>query len=115
MAVSLVGRRPDLIQGVIDLKKVDEVKGKIREIIKSKTRDQWADIFEKHDACVEPTLAFSEAIDSQYARERGMVVELDVPDAGKIRQLANPIKFSEDTLEYRWAGFTAGTHLYTAQ
>lgn len=103
--------RPDLIQGGIDPKNVDEAKRKIREIIKSKTRDQWTDIFEKNDACVEPVLAFSEAIESKYAKERGVVVELDVPNAGKIRQLANPIKFSEDTLEYRWAGCTVGTHL----
>ncbi|HEY5497632.1 MAG TPA: CoA transferase, partial [Syntrophales bacterium] len=103
--------RPDLIKGGIEPGNVKEVKRQICEIIKSKTRDQWTDIFEKIDACVEPVLAFSEAIDSQYARERGVVVELDVPNAGKIRQIANPIKFSEDTLEYRWAGCAAGTHL----
>jgi formyl-CoA transferase len=39
-----------------------------------------------------------------------MVVEVPLPSGEVVRQLANPIKFSGSTLEYRHAGSTPGAH-----
>lgn len=89
---------------------VDKVKPIIRKIIMTKTRDQWQEIFRNVDACVEPVLTVSEALSSKYVESREMLIEMDVLDGGKIRQLANPIKFSESKQEYKSIGVVPGFH-----
>ena len=39
----------------------DEMKAKLRQIFKTKTRDEWASIFDLTDACVTPVLELHEA------------------------------------------------------
>jgi crotonobetainyl-CoA:carnitine CoA-transferase CaiB-like acyl-CoA transferase len=106
---STIGR-PELSRVGFDSERNDELKPQISEIIASKTRDEWAEIFSQADACVEPVLTFSEAVYSQNTKERGMIVELELPNGEKVRQLANPIKFSENPAEYKWSGCVPGTH-----
>ncbi|MBW2560602.1 MAG: CoA transferase, partial [Deltaproteobacteria bacterium] len=89
---------------------VGEVKGQVREIIRTKTRDEWTRIFEGMEACVEPVLTLSEALADEQIRERSLVVEVDLPTGGRVRQIAHPIVFSETHQEYRTAGVPAGTH-----
>ncbi|MCD6297067.1 MAG: CoA transferase [Deltaproteobacteria bacterium] len=101
---------PDLIPGGVAPQNIEEAKQKIREIIKTRTRDEWAGVFDQTDACVEPVLSISEALNDPHTKERNMVVELDLPWGGKMRQLANPIKFSKTHQEYKRAGVPAGTH-----
>ncbi|MFC4604880.1 CaiB/BaiF CoA transferase family protein [Rhodococcus kronopolitis] len=43
----------------------------------SKTRDEWAAIFDGTDACVTPVLTFAEAPDNPHIAARGSLVELD--------------------------------------
>ena len=69
---------PDLIPGGVEPPDIENVKQRVREIIKTRTRDEWTELFGKVDACVEPVLSLSEALDGVYARERGMVVEVDL-------------------------------------
>ncbi len=102
--------RPDLAAGGVSPEDVGEVKGQIREIILKRTRDEWAQVFEGVDACVEPVLTLSEALDDEQVQGRSLVVEFDLPTGGKVRQIAHPIKFSETGQEYRTAGVPAGTH-----
>jgi crotonobetainyl-CoA:carnitine CoA-transferase CaiB-like acyl-CoA transferase len=102
--------RPDLIQGGIFPDDVRETKRQIREIILTKNRDEWMGIFNKTDACVDPVLSLSEALTDDHAKERELVVEVDLPTGGTVRQIANPIKFSETCQEYKTAGVSAGTH-----
>jgi alpha-methylacyl-CoA racemase len=59
---------------------------------------------------VEPVLSLSEALSDPHTEKRILVVELDLPWGGKMKQLANPIKFSETPQEYKKAGVPAGTH-----
>jgi alpha-methylacyl-CoA racemase len=102
--------RPDLAAGGVSPEGVEEVKGQIREIILKKTRDEWAEIFEGTDACVEPVLTLSEALDDEQVRARSLVVELDLPTGGRVRQIAHPIRFSETSQECRTVGVLAGTN-----
>ncbi|MEA1970896.1 MAG: CaiB/BaiF CoA-transferase family protein [Thermodesulfobacteriota bacterium] len=102
--------RSDLIQGGVLPWNIREIKRQIREIILTKTRDEWMDIFGRTDACVEPVLSLSEALSDEHVRERELVVEIDLPTGGKVRQIANPVKFSETCQEYKTAGVSAGTH-----
>jgi len=101
--------RPDLItpQGIMPAD-VKEVKKQIRDILKTKTRDDWMAIFNRVDACVEPVLTVHEALNNEQSAEREMVVEIDLPDGGRVRQPALPIKFSNYKPEYRKIGVPDG-------
>lgn len=101
---------PDLIPGGIEPPDIATVKQHVREIIKTKTRDEWMEEFRKVDACVEPVLSLSEALKDIHERERGMVVEVGLPDGSKVRQLGSPIKFSETPPEYKNACAPPGIH-----
>jgi len=102
--------RPDLIAGTVVTTDLPKVKKEVREIIGSKTRDEWTAIFKNFDACLEPVLSLSEALSDPQAQEREMAVELPIPGGGSVKQLAHPIKYSETVPEYRHIGVPAGTH-----
>ena len=74
------------------------VKEEIREIIKTKTRDEWVEVFKNIDACFEPVLSVGEAFSSEHVIEREMVVEVPSPDGHTVKQIGCPIKFSEPPL-----------------
>ena len=101
---------PELISGGVQPKDGENIKKRVREIFKTKTRDEWTEIFEKVDACCEPVLSLTEALNDPQAAERGMVVEVDLLDGKKVKQLAGPIKFSETIPEYKTAGTPPGLH-----
>ena len=102
--------RPDLIPGGVYPKGVEKIKQEIREIFLTKTRDEWIEIFNRTDACFEPVMTLTEVFRDALALERGMLVEVPLRAGGKVKQIANPIKFSVTPPEYRHAGVTAGTH-----
>jgi len=101
---------PDLIkQGVIP-KNLPKEKERIQNIFKTKTRDQWVKAFENSDACVEPVLSLNEALSDQQVKERHMVIDLEMPGGGTMKQIATPIMFSETQPEYKKIGEPTGTH-----
>lgn len=100
----------ELISGGIEPPNIEIAKKHVRDIIKTRTRDEWTEEFRKVDACVEPVLSLSEALNNSHSIERGMVVEVDLPNGGKVRQLASPIKFSETPPQYKSAGISPGFH-----
>jgi alpha-methylacyl-CoA racemase len=102
--------RPDLIPGQVVTTDLPKIKQEIREIIRSRTREEWLNRFKGYDACLEPVLSLAEALAEPQARERGLVIELPLPGGGSIKQLAHPIKYSETPPEYRHLGVTPGTH-----
>ena len=104
-----VVNRPDLIAGGVLPKDVQKVKQEIREIFLTKTQDEWIALFNATDACAEPVMTLSEVFSDSLALERGMLVELPLPGGGTVKQIANPIKFSETSPEYRSIGVTAAT------
>jgi len=99
---------PELIPGGIAPPDIMQAKQKVRKTIKSRTREDWMDLFSQVDACVEPVLSLSEALNDNHTTERGLVVEIDLPGGGSVRQPGNPIKFSGTPQEYKKAGVTAG-------
>ena len=102
--------REDLIPHGIMPPNLEKVKNEIREIFLQKTRNQWTEIFSQADACVEPVLSLAEAIADENTRAREMIVEFILPSGEKLKQVANPIKFSATKQEYRFIGCEAGTH-----
>jgi alpha-methylacyl-CoA racemase len=66
----------------------------VAELFRARSRDEWRAFNDEHDAMIEPVLDLDEALDSDLARAREMVVELDQPELGAVRLLGLPIKFS---------------------
>lgn len=104
--------RPDLIPGGVAPSEWARIKEEVRAIIRSKTRAEWEAIFALTDACVEPVLSLAEALNSDLAKDRGMVVDVSLPEGGVVRQLAHPIKYSATPPVYRRTGVAAGTHTH---
>lgn len=102
--------RPDWIAGGVAPPDCAGVKEEVRKIIKSKTRGEWKEIFDKTDACVEPVLSLSEALDSELVRERQLTTDITLPDGSTVRQPASPFKFSATPPVYGKTGVKAGSH-----
>jgi crotonobetainyl-CoA:carnitine CoA-transferase CaiB-like acyl-CoA transferase len=66
----------------------------VASIFRSRTRAEWRAFNDEHDCCIEPISELEEALDSELVRERGMVVELDQPEIGTVRQLGMPLKLT---------------------
>jgi alpha-methylacyl-CoA racemase len=66
----------------------------VADLFRSRTRDEWREFNDQHDAMIEPVLGLDEALTSELVRERQMVVELEQPELGRVRLLGLPIKFS---------------------
>ena len=105
--------RPDLISEGVAPKDLAAVKADVRAIIKKKTKEEWCGLFEATDACVEPVMTLKEVLEDSLAKERGMIVELPVVSGTTVKQIANPIKFSETKQVYKSGGVTAATGNHT--
>jgi alpha-methylacyl-CoA racemase len=66
----------------------------VAEIFRSKSRTEWKEFNDEHDAMIEPVLDVDEALDSDLVREREMVVEWEQPEIGPVRQLGVPVRLS---------------------
>ena len=105
--------REDLIGGTVYLPNIDEVKAEIRGILKTKTRDEWVEVFSPYDACVQPVLNLKEALlEDEQVKEREMVVDVKLPlhEDVSVKQLATAVKLSECPCEYKFAGYPTGFH-----
>ncbi|NOZ84083.1 MAG: CoA transferase [Epsilonproteobacteria bacterium] len=101
--------RPDLKQEGIFPKNITQIKKEISEIFLTKTRDEWMTVFNQTDACVEPVMTLSEVFADKMIVERKMVVDVPMSNGKKVRQIANPIKFSKTPQEYKYAGVFSKT------
>lgn len=72
-----------------DRSKWPEMTAYFADVFKTKTRDEWAAIFEDRDACVTPVLSMSEAPDHRHHVARDSFVEID-----GVRQPAPAPRFS---------------------
>ena len=105
--------REDLIEGTVYPPNIDEVKAEIRGILKTKTRDEWVEVFSHYDACVQPVLNLKEALlEDEQVKEREMVVDVKLPlhEDVSVTQLATAVKLSECPCEYKFAGYPTGYH-----
>jgi alpha-methylacyl-CoA racemase len=85
--------REDLIERQFE-RPGSEAWREVAEIFRSRTREGWRAFNDEHDCCIEPALDLDEALSSDLVRDRDMVVELDQPELGPVRQLGVPVKMS---------------------
>jgi len=85
--------RPELIDTQFEPPGSDSWR-QVAGIFRGRTRADWLAFNDEHDAMIEPVLDLDEALDSELVRERRMVVELEQPRLGTVRQLGVPVKLS---------------------
>ncbi|MEX2448889.1 MAG: CaiB/BaiF CoA-transferase family protein [Solirubrobacterales bacterium] len=85
--------RPDLVEAQFE-PPGSEAWAEVAAIFRARTRAEWKAFNDEHDCCIEPVLGVGEALDSELVRARGMVVEIEQPGLGTVRQLGAPVKMS---------------------
>ena len=85
--------RPDLIEKQFEHPD-SEAGAEIAAVFRERTRDEWAAFAGEHDCCLEPILDLDEVLASELVRARAMVVELNQPGIGPVKQVGAPIKLS---------------------
>jgi alpha-methylacyl-CoA racemase len=85
--------RPDLIEKQFEAPGSQSWE-EVAAVFRSRSRDEWLAFNDEHDCCIEPVLDLDEALDSELVKAREMVVELDQPQLGMVRQLGHPVQFS---------------------
>lgn len=90
--------------------KGEEVKSTIKKILLTKTRDEWVDILSKADTAIAPVLKPHEVLKNSHILKRRLVMELDHPKVGKVKQMGFPIKLSDTPGQFRSFAPFAGQH-----
>lgn len=79
-------------QGVVE--KYGEVTEVFTQRFLEKTRDEWFEILIKSDIAVSRVMDFDELADDPQIRHRDMIVDLEHPILGKVKQAGIPVKLS---------------------
>jgi crotonobetainyl-CoA:carnitine CoA-transferase CaiB-like acyl-CoA transferase len=72
----------------------DQLATQINAVLGTRTRAEWMHAFDAAGVPAGPVHSIAEAIEHPQTRARGMVLELDHPQAGVTRALGNPLHFS---------------------
>jgi len=87
--------RPELIPQQYDPAKNDELLADLKQIFLTKNRDEWFDLLARADVPVAKVLDIDELFSDPQVVHRQMVLEMDHPKFGKVRQLGFAIKLSD--------------------
>ena len=69
----------------------------VAELFRSKPQSHWIAVGEEHDCCLAPVLTIAESMENPQLQHRKMFVDTEHPTDGPVKQIAFPIKFSDDT------------------
>ena len=75
--------------------KRQEIFETFERLFKTKTRDEWNQQLSESDTCVTKVQTIDEMLDDPQILHRKMVIEVDDPRKGKVRQIGSPFKLSE--------------------
>lgn len=87
--------REDLISYPWDESKRQEIFGHLTKVFKTKPRDEWVEILRQTDTCVAPVYLFDEVDKDPHLIHRKMIVDVEHPEKGKIRQTGISVKLSD--------------------
>jgi crotonobetainyl-CoA:carnitine CoA-transferase CaiB-like acyl-CoA transferase len=73
----------------------DEVEKELEKMFLSRNQDEWLNLLKEEDVCFGPVNSIEEACNDPQLKARNMFCEIDHPEAGTIKQVSHPIKFSE--------------------
>lgn len=90
-----------------------QAKQAVQQVLRQKTRDQWCELFQGKDVCVGPVYEVEETFADPHVRARNMVVDLEDPRYGTVRQAGIAIKLSDTPGTIRSVGPVIGEHTST--
>ncbi|MBI3328777.1 MAG: CoA transferase [Nitrospinae bacterium] len=105
-----LGREDFLPYEFAEGEKQEEIKQAFREIFKTKTRDAWFEILSQRDICVGKVYDLAETEADPHLRAREMIVEVEHPQAGKVKQVGISVKLSDTPGKIRFLAAPLGTH-----
>jgi crotonobetainyl-CoA:carnitine CoA-transferase CaiB-like acyl-CoA transferase len=85
----------EFIPHQMDRAKAKEIKTFFTKTFLAKTRDEWFNLLYENETVVGKVYAIGELISDPQVLHREMIVELDHPTLGKVRQSGIPIKLSD--------------------
>ena len=88
----------------------DNMKKVIQDVIKEKTLSEWVTIFKNVDTCVAPVLNFQEMLEDPQVIEREIIIDVDYPEVGTLKQVGIPIKLSKTPGKIRSSPPKLGEH-----
>jgi crotonobetainyl-CoA:carnitine CoA-transferase CaiB-like acyl-CoA transferase len=92
------------------IEELDRVTGELAGIFSTKTRDEWGQFFKGKEVCFGPVQYLNETFTDPQVLHREMVVEVDHPRIGKVKQLGLPVKLSDTPGKIRSLGVHSGAH-----
>ena len=95
----------DIATNQWDLARWGEFTARLAEVFATRTRDEWAAVFDDLDACVSPVLDLGEAASHPHLAARGTVVDVD-----GMQQPAPAPRFSRTPGEIGPPAGAAGAH-----
>jgi crotonobetainyl-CoA:carnitine CoA-transferase CaiB-like acyl-CoA transferase len=98
----------DLIPYHTDSQKADEIASVFKQRFLTKTSREWFDILSQADVPVSRVNRLDELADDPQVKHRQMILEVDTPDKGKIRQAGISIKLSDTPGSIRNTGAKPG-------
>jgi len=105
-----LGREDFIEHQLASGRKREEIFSTLREIFKTKSRDEWFKELAKADVCVAPVYSLDEVFKDPQILHRKMVEEIEHPKAGKIKVLGIPIKLSRTPGSIREPAPSLGQH-----
>jgi len=88
----------------------EEVASQLGQIFLTKTKDEWFQLLGPKDISIAPVLNFDEVFSDPHVLHRQMVVEVDHPKLGKVKQVGIGVKFSQTPGEIRNTAPLPGQH-----
>ena len=105
-----LGREDFILHQNTEGEKREEIFRTFREIFQGRTRDEWFDFLKDKDVCVGKVYDFEEIFDDPQLKHREMIVEVNHPAGGKIKQVGIPVKLSETPGAIRQPAAVRGEH-----
>src|SRR5690606_38924295 len=102
--------RPELAALGLSPKDQERLKREIAIEVEKQDLAEWQRRFAAVDACVEPVLRLSEAVEHPQLKARGVVTEVPREGRPAQRQIACPIRFSEGLEPPRHIGAPVSAH-----
>ena len=102
--------REDLIPHEFDVDKHPELFDHLREVFKTKTRDEWFSILNETDQCVGKVLSLDELEGDPQVQARQMIIEVTDTAHGKVKQVGFAPKLSDTPQAVRRLAPSLGEH-----
>jgi formyl-CoA transferase/CoA:oxalate CoA-transferase len=90
----------------------DELIKELNTIFRSKSTSFWLEKLEKGGIPVAPILTVGQVLNDEHVKYRGMVFEIQHPEAGMIKMLGTPFKLFATPGRVRYSPPTRGQHTY---